>query len=127
MIVRLRQCAFALDVLRVIVRIRVAVQITADHRLRLIPFGDLHRLDVFFRADPGIETEQSDIAGAVQQGLRQDRVVIVGRRQVAVGAGLGFSLAHGMREMRRERLARVSAGCGRRLLNINTLAIGIGR
>ena len=48
-------------------------------------------------------------------------------REVAVGAGLGLGAPHGVREMRREGLARKARGRDRRLLDVDPLAVDVGR
>ena len=83
-VVRLGQLAAAFEMVRVPIRVGVAVEVTADHRLRLLPLRDLHRLDVFFLSHPRVVAEQPDIAGAVQQGLRHDCIVVVVGRHMAV-------------------------------------------
>ena len=84
LVVRLGQTAAAFEVVGVPVRVGVAVEVTADHCLRLLPLRDLHRLDVFFLSHPRVVAEQPDIAGAVQQGLRHDGIVVVVGRHMAV-------------------------------------------
>ena len=107
--------------------IGIFVQIGADHRLRLAPFGDAHRLETLVEPDPGVQPDEIDEVGALQQQLRHDRIVVVGLRQMAVAAGLGLGLPHRVREVRRERLAREARRRDRRLLHIDALAVDVGR
>ena len=86
------------------IRIRILVQVAADNRLRLIPLGDLHGFDAAFGADKGIEANEIDVVGAEPQGLRHNRVVVLGFGEVAIGAGLRFLRAHGVGEMGIDRL-----------------------
>ena len=120
------QLAAARQVRRMPVRIGVALQVAADHRLRLVPFGHLHRADALLGAHPGVQADEVDEVGSLQQQLRHDGVVVVGFRQVAVGAGLGFGLALGVRVVRREGLAGEAAGGDRCLLHVDALAVGVG-
>ena len=128
-IVRLdrRQPQLTLLVLREPVGIRVLVQVAADHRLRFLPFRDLHRGNLLFLADPRVVSDEVDEVGPLQQELRHDRVVVILPRDVAVAAGLGFGSPLGVRIMRRERLRREPGRGDRRLLNIDALAIDVGR
>ena len=109
------------------VRIGVAMQVGTDHCLRFIPLGHLHPGDVFLTTHPGVVTHQVDETGAVHQQLRHDRVVVVVLRQVAVLAVLGLGLAHSVGEMRVEGLRTVATGRDRRLLDVDLLAVGVGR
>ena len=109
------------------VGVGVAVQVAADDRLRLIPLGDLHRLDVPLLADPGVVANEADVAGAVHQRLRHDGVVVLVGRQVAVAAGFGFGLALGVWVVRGKGLAGKAAGRRGRLLDVDLFAVGIGR
>src|SRR3546814_5143837 len=72
----------------------------------LVPFGDAGRLEAVLHSRPDVESDEIDEIGAEQQQLRHDRIIVVGGRQVAVAALLGFGPPYGMREMRREGLAR---------------------
>jgi len=125
--VRLLQLAAVGDVLVEVVGIGVAVQIAADHRLRLVPFGDPHRLDVVLLADIRVIADHVDEVGPEQQQLGHDRVVVVGLGDVAVGAGLGLGAPLGVRVMRRKGLARIARSRDRRLLHIDVLAVDVGR
>ena len=109
------------------VGVGIAVQIAADHRLRLVPFGDPYALDIGRLADPGVVADEVDEVGPLQQQLRHDRVVVVGFRDMAVGAGLGLGAPLGMRVMRREGLARIARRRDRRLLHIDAFAVDVGR
>ena len=86
------------------------MQVAADHCLRFFPLGHLHGRHVPLRSEIGIETDKVDEVRSLEQQLRHDRVVVVVRREVAIGTRLGFGLALGMRIVRRERLARIAAG-----------------
>ena len=81
-----------LDVQPVIIGIGVALEIGADHRLRLVPFGDPHRLEPAVQPDPGVEADEVDVVGALQQQLRHDRIVVVRRREVAVACSVLVSV-----------------------------------
>ena len=72
------QPVVALLVRGVPVGVRVAVQVAADHRLRLLPFGHLDGAHALFLADPRVEADEVDEVGSLQQQLRHDRVVVVG-------------------------------------------------
>ena len=87
------------------VRIGVFVQIAADDGLWFVIFRHLDGLDAAVAADPGVEADEVDEIGALQQKLRHDGVVVVLLGHMTVGAGFGFRLAHGVGEMRREGLA----------------------
>ena len=115
------------DVHPVEVRIGVAVQVGADHRLRLVPFGDPGRLEAALHAGPGVQADEVHEVRPVQQQLRHDRIVVVRLADVAVGAGLRLGPADGVREVRREGLAREAGGGDRRLLDVDPLAIDVGR
>ena len=56
--------AVAVDVQPVVIGIGEAVQIGADHRLRLVPFGDPHRLEAALEADPGVQADEVHEVGA---------------------------------------------------------------
>src|SRR5712692_5353864 len=120
---RLSQAAAIVDVTPIIIGIGVAMQIAADDGLRLVPFGDAYRFDVTFLADPGVEPDEIDEVCPEQQQLRHDRVVVVGLRDMTVGAGLGLGAALGVWIMRRKRLARVPGRRYRRLLVVDMLAV----
>ncbi len=107
-LVRRRQFLAAILVLFEPVRIGVAVQIAADHGLRFVPLGDLHRADAAVFADPCVVADEVDELRAEQQRLRHDGVVVVVLGDVAVVAILGFGLAFGVRIVRREGLRRVA-------------------
>ena len=126
-VVGLRQAQAALLVRGVPVRVGVAVQVAADHRLRLVPFGDLHRLDVALLAHPGVEADEVHEVGSLQQQLRHDRVVVALVGDVAVGAALGLGLPLGVRVVRREGLRGEAARGDRRLLDVDALAVDVGR
>ncbi len=68
----------ALDVEAPEIGIGVAVEVGADHRLRLVPFGDPHRLEPALQPDPGVQADEVHEIGAVEQQLRHDRIVVVG-------------------------------------------------
>src|SRR5207244_13356732 len=72
-------------------------------------------------------SDEVDEFGPLQQELRHDRVVVILPRDVAVAAGLGFGSPLGVRIMRRERLRREPGRGDRRLLDIDALAIDVGR
>ena len=116
-----------LDMHAPVIGIGVFVQVTAQHGLRFVPFGHAHRFEAGIEPDPGVQPDEIDEIGAEQQQLAHDRIVVVRRRQMAVGAGLGLGQPHRMREMRRERLARIARGRNRWLLHIDPLAVDIGR
>ena len=97
-----RQLELRLLVRLVARRIGVAMQVAADDGLRLVPLGDVDRLDAACLADPGVEADEVDEVGPLQQQLGHDRVVVVVLRQMAVGAGLGLGLALGVRVVRRK-------------------------
>ena len=103
------------------------MEVGADHRLRLVPFGDPRRLEAALEPDPGVQPDEVHEIGAVQQQLRHDRIVVVGLAQMAVGAGLGLGAPHRVREMRREGLGREARGGDRRLLDVDPLAVDVGR
>ena len=121
------QPAAIVEMRLVVIGIGVFVQVAADHRLRLVPFGDAHRLDVALLADPGVVANEIDEIGPEQQQLRHDRVVVVFFGDVAVGAGLGLGAPLGVGIMRRESLARIAGGRNRRLLHIDVVAVDVGR
>ena len=117
----------ALDMLAIIVGPGIAVQIAADHGLRLVPFGDARRLEPAFEARPIVQSDEIDPVGAKQQQLRHDRIIILILGQVAIRTGLGLLRPHGMREMRGEGLAGETDRADRRLLHIDALAVDVGR
>src|SRR3546814_10573130 len=104
-----------MDVQLPIIGIGITVEVAADHRLRLVPFGDAGRLEAVLHSRPDVESDEIDEIGAEQQQLRHDRIIVVGGRQVAVAALLGFGPPYGMREVRREGLARKARRRDRRL------------
>ena len=108
------------------VRIGVFVQITADDGLWFVIFRHLYGLDAAGAADPGVEADEVDEIGTMQQKLRHDGVVVVLFGHMTVGAGLGFRLAHGVGEMRREGLAAEPARRDRRLLDVDAFAVDVG-
>src|SRR3546814_697216 len=116
----------ALDVEAPIIGVGVAVEVGAEHRLRLLPFGDPDRLEAVLHPDPGVEADEVHEIGTLEQQLRHDGVVVVRLAQMAVGAGLGLGLAHRVREMGREGLARKTDGADRRLLDVDALAVEVG-
>ena len=122
----LQLAAIILDMHPPVIGIGIAVEVGADHRLRLVIFGDARGLEPAFEAGPCVEADEVDVVGAEQQQLRHDRVVVVLGRQVAIGAGLGLGLAHGVREVRREGLAGEADRADRRLLHIDAFAVDIG-
>ena len=126
MVIGVSQRLAALLMLFPIIRIGVALQRAADHRLRLIPFGHPHRLDAACLAPPGVIADEIDEIGAEQQQLGHDRVIVILLRDMAILAGLGFHGALGMRVMRRKGLRREAAGGDWRLLHIDMFAVDVG-
>ena len=102
------------------------MQVAADHRLRLVALGHRHRLDAA-RAGRDVDeaAHEVDEVRALQQQLRHHRVVVAGRRDVAVGAGLGFGLPHRVRHVRVERLTREPFGRHGLLLRVDLLTAGV--
>jgi hypothetical protein len=123
----LRQLTASVEMRLVVIGIGVFVQIAADHRLRLVPFGDPYRLDVALLADPSIVADEIYEIRAEQQQLRHDRIIVVLLGDVAIGAGLGLGAPLGMRVVGREGLARKSGGRNRRLLHVDVFAVDVGR
>ncbi len=99
------------------VGIGVPVQIAADHRLRLVPFGDAHRLD---RAAPRrprrcSPTKLTKLVPC-SSSCAMIALLSLACDDVAVAAGLGLGLALGVRIVRRERLRGEARRRDRRLL-----------
>ena len=113
----------------VIVRIGDLVQMTADGRLRLVGFRPDHGVEsVASFADVGVAAEEIHRAGAEAEQLRHPGVVIVGLREMAVGAILRRAdAAGGVREMRVERLAAVAFRGNGLLLRVNPFAVRVLR
>jgi hypothetical protein len=109
------------------VGIGVLLQVGAEHGLRLVPFGHPDGLEAALRPHPGMHADEVDRAGAQRQQLGHDGVVVLGRRDVTVGAGLGLGGPHRVREVGREGLAGEAGGGDRRLLHIDALAVDVGR
>ena len=103
------------------------MEITPDHRLRLVPLGHAHRLDPVLGPGPGVVADEVHEVGTEQEQLRHDGVVVVVLGDMTIGAGLGLGLALGVREMGREGLGAETAGRDRRLLDINELAVDVAR
>ncbi len=80
MFLRMLQTALILLVAFEIIGVGVAMQITADHRLGFVPFGDLYGADAAGGADPGVVSHEIDEVGTLQQQLRHDGVVVALRR-----------------------------------------------
>ena len=77
------------DMFAKIIRKRDPVELAADHRLRFLLFGDDHaRQAARAEPDPGEFANEIRVVGALHQELGHDRVVVVGLRDVAVGAHL---------------------------------------
>jgi hypothetical protein len=96
--------------LRIPVRIRVTVQVAADHGLRLVPLGDRHRDNGTGTSNIGVVADEVDEIGTLHQQLRHDCVVVVASGQVAINARLGFGLALSMGIVRIECLRAEAAG-----------------
>lgn len=107
------------------VRVRVFMQKTADHRLRFVVLRDLDALNPGVQSEPGVGADEIDAVRPQEQELRHDGVVVVGFRQVAVGAGLGFGFARRVREVRRERLTREAARRDRGLGNVDPFSVAV--
>ena len=116
-----------LDMHAPVIGIGIAMQIAAQHRLRLVPFGHAHRLEAGIETHPRIQSDEVDEIRAEQQQLAHDGIVVVCFGKVAIAAGLGFGQPHRVREMRRERLARISTRRDRRLLHVDPFAVDVGR
>jgi hypothetical protein len=82
--------AVLLDVHLVIIGIGEAVEIGADHRLRLVPFGDRGRLEPAFEARPGVQADEVHEVRPCSSSCAMIGVVVVRLADVAVGAGLGL-------------------------------------
>src|SRR3546814_10323819 len=65
-----------------VIGIGIALQIAADHRLRLVPFGHPRRLETILEPRPDVEADEVDEIGSHQEELRHDRIIVVGLRQV---------------------------------------------
>ena len=65
--------------IRIPIRIRIAMQITAYDSLRLIPLRDLHSFDMLFFTNPRVIAYEVDETCSVQQQLRHDGIVVVCR------------------------------------------------
>ena len=103
------------------------MQITTDDGLRLLPLSNFDRSHTLFSSDPSIEACEIDELGPKAERLRDDRVVVTFLRKVTVTAGLSFSLTLGVRVVWVHRLRAVTRSRDRWLLNVDTLAIGVGR
>ena len=121
------QHAIVLTMLAIEIGVGVLLQIAADDGLRFVPFGDAHGFDTRFGSDPGVQADEVDEIGTEQQQLRHDGIVVIFRRQMTVGTGLGLGFACRVRKVRCEGLRAETAGGDRRLLDINTFATRIGR
>ena len=114
-----------IEVFLIEIRICVAVQVAADHRLRLRPFRpDDTAQPVMIRADIREAPEEIHRPGAEAQQLGHDRVVVVVFRNVAIGAVLrGADPAGGVGEMRIESLPRIALCGDGLLLGVEPLAV----
>ena len=110
------------------VRIGEGVQAAPDHRLWLVGLRDRHRLEPLgFLRHVDVAAEEVDEVRALEEHLRHPGVVVPPLRQVAVVAGLGLGGAHGVREVRVERLAREAIGRHGLLLRVYPLALDVLR
>src|SRR6185436_18405437 len=106
-------------------RIRVAMQVAANHSLRLIPLRHLHGRHTALSSDERIETQEIDELRAEAERLRYDGVVVAVLREMAVAARLRFGLALRVRVVRIHRLRAVTRRSDRRLLHVDALAIRV--
>ena len=67
----------AVDVQAPIIGVGEALEVGADHRLRLVPFGHPNRLEAAVEADEGVQADEVDEVGALQKQLRHDRIIVV--------------------------------------------------
>src|SRR3546814_9670693 len=63
----LQLLAILIDVQLPIIGIGITVEVAADHRLRLVPFGDAGRLEAVLHSRPDVEADEIDEIGAEQQ------------------------------------------------------------
>ena len=87
-----------------VIGVGIFVQVRAEHRLRLVPFGDAHSLETGVETNPCIHPDEVDVIGAQQQQLRHDRIIVLSFGQMTVRALLCLRHPNRMREMRREGL-----------------------
>ena len=113
--------------LRIPVRVGVLVQIAADDGLRLIPLRDLHGLHAFTGTEIGKVAEEVDVVRSQTKRLRHDGVVIAILIQMAIRAGFGLRFTDRVGKVRIDRLRGVPRRRDRRLLDVDFLAIGVGR
>src|SRR5207249_2794167 len=90
MLVGFSQKRATIDMLFIVGRVSNRVQMTADHRLRLVGFGPNNRMQsVASFANIRVAPEEIYRAGAEAEQLRHPGVVVVLLGQMAVGAVLG--------------------------------------
>ena len=126
MVVCSAQTRLGFQVVLMPVGVSKALEITANHGLRFVPFGDLHGLHMALLTHPGIEADEVDVIRALQQQLRHDGVIVVVAIDVAVRTGFGFGFAFGVWVMRRKGLRRKTTRGNRRLLDVNAFAVDVG-
>ena len=125
--VRSPQHAVVVEMLPEILRVRITVQVTADHGLWLVPLGDFGCQYSVLETRPGVEPDEVHEIRAQQQQLRHPGVVTAVFRQVAATAGLGFGFARRVRKVRVQCLRAIAAGSDRRLLDVDAFAVRIRR
>ena len=113
------------EVLLIICRVSDAMQMAADHSLRLLLFCPDDSVKAFAPfAHIRVTAEEIHRPGAEAEELRHPGVVVVRLREMAIGAILRRAhTARGVREMRIESLPAVAFGRNRLRLRVNPLAI----
>ena len=128
MIVGFVELAVSCEMLLVIVGIRDLLKVAANHRRRFVMLGHGHRfVAALSRGHKNIAAHEVHEVRALQQQLRHPGVVVVGARDVAIGAAFGFFGAHGVRHEGAEGLSAETFGGDRLLLVVEPVAIGVLR
>src|SRR5688572_21221746 len=113
--------------LRVVVRVRNPVKRAADYCLGLAAFGSDNSFQGMVAGHVYEATHEVDEVSPLQEQLRQPGVVVVLRRNMTVGTGLGFGGANRMRHVSVEGLAGKAFHRSRLLLRIDPLPVLILR
>jgi hypothetical protein len=112
------------DVLLVVVGISNLLEVAADHRGRFVMLGYRHCFIAFVASGyENVSSHEVHEVRALEQQLRHPCVVVVGARDVAVGAALGFFPSHRVRDERAEGLSAESFRGNGLLLIVEPVAV----